>query len=154
MTLLKLSHGQFAPALEEPLREVSLEDWRGNPHAHAEATALVIDNDATIMDIAADLGGFDVVVLDFPAFTDGRAYSQARLLRERLGYTGEIRARGNVLRDQIFFMARCGFNAFEYDGQQANDAVMALKEFSYVYQPAADKREPAWRKRIARAAAA
>ncbi|NOX94729.1 MAG: DUF934 domain-containing protein [Alphaproteobacteria bacterium] len=154
MTLLKLAHGQLLPALEEPLHEVLLKDWRANPHAHADATALVITNGESIMDVAADLNGFDIVILDFPAFTDGRAYSQARLLRERLSFSGEIRARGNILRDQVFFMVRCGFNAFEFDGQLASDVALSLNEFSLVYQSAGDEREPIWRKRTARAAAA
>lgn len=63
--------------------------------------------------IAADLDRFDVVALEFPAFKDGRAYSTARLLRERYRYTGEVRAVGDVLRDQLQFMLRCGFDAFE-----------------------------------------
>ncbi|MHA7873725.1 MAG: DUF934 domain-containing protein, partial [Hyphococcus sp.] len=105
MPLLKLVHGRLLPALEASLQEVSLADWRANPLAHAEATALVIANDAPLADIGADLSGFDVIILAFPAFGDGRAYSQARLLRERFSYAGEIRARGDVLRDQVLFMA-------------------------------------------------
>ncbi len=154
MSLLKLVHGRFLPALETPLKEVSLEDWRDNPQAHADATALVIANDESLADVGNDLSGFDVVILAFPAFGDGRAYSQARLLRERFGYTGEIRARGDVLRDQILFMTRCGFDAFEFDGPGAVVAEAALKEFSFAYQPAADLTEPVWRKRGQKAAAA
>lgn len=154
MSLLKLANGRFLPALEAPLREVSLEDWCANPQAHADATALVIANDSSLVDISADLSGFDVIILAFPAFGDGRAYSQARLLRERFGYTGEIRARGDVLRDQILFMARCGFDAFEFNGPGAAAAEAALKEFSFAYQPAADQTEPVWRKRGQKAAAA
>ncbi len=60
----------------------------------------------------------DLVVLTFPAFTDGRAYSQAWLLRNELGFTGELRATGNVLADQAAFMRRCGFDTFETDGRQ------------------------------------
>ena len=65
--------------------------------------------------IAADLDRLDLVALEFPKFTDGRAYSYARLLRERHGFTGEVRAVGNVLRDQIAFMLRCGFDALDVD---------------------------------------
>ena len=154
MSLLKLAHGQFLPALETPLEEVSLADWRANPQAHADATALVIANDESLVDIGGDLSGFGVIILAFPSFGDGRAYSQARLLRERFGYTGEIRARGDVLRDQILFMARCGFDAFEFDGAGSAVAEAALKEFSFAYQPAADHAEPVWRKRGQKAAAA
>ncbi len=64
-------------------------------------------------EIAEDLDRFQVIALEFPVFGDGRAYSYARLLRERHGYRGELRAVGNVLRDQALFMRRCGFDAFE-----------------------------------------
>lgn len=154
MKLLKLSRGRLYPALEEPLAEVSLEDWRENPQGHADATALTIRNDVSLADVKCDLAGFSVIILDFPKFKDGRAYSQARLLRERYGYTGEIRARGEVLRDQLLFMARCGFDAFEFAGAKAEEAGAALNEFSFAYQPAADDMAPVWRKRLDRAAAA
>ena len=152
MTLLKLSRGRFSPALEETLQEVTLVEWRENPQAHAEATALVISNATQVRDIAKDLSGFDVIILEFPQFTDGRAYSQARLLRDRLGYAGEIRARGGVLRDQLYFMARCGFDAFEFSDAKAADE--ALREFSFAYQAAADGIAPIWQQRLARAEAA
>lgn len=153
MKLLKLSQGRLYPALEEPLAEVSLEDWVDNPQGHADATALKISNDTSLASIKCDLAGFSTIILEFPAFKDGRAYSQARLLRERYGYTGEIRARGDVLRDQLLFMARCGVNAFEFSGD-VEGANAALEEFSYAYQPAADDLAPVWRKRLDRAAAA
>ena len=63
-------------------------------------------------DIAADLAHFALIILNFPKFTDGRAYSQATLLRTRFHYAGELRADGNVLRDQLLFMKRVGFNSF------------------------------------------
>ena len=93
--------------------------------------------------IAADIGAFHVIALEFPAFRDGRAYSYARLLRERHGYTEELRAVGDILRDQMFFMARCGFNAFESDEDGADEAwCAAQREYSVVYQPASDARRP------------
>jgi len=152
MKLLKLSHGRISPALEEPLQTVSLDEWRDNPQAHADATALAIPNDASVADITMDICGFDVVILDFPQFKDGRAYSQARLIRERLNFTGEIRARGGVLRDQLLFMVRCGFDAFEFGDAGVADAV--LREFTFAYQPAADSVAPIWRQRLAHAKAA
>jgi len=153
MKLLKLSRGRLFPALEEPLAEVSLEDWRDNPQEHADATALKISNDTSLADVKCDLAGFSTIILEFPAFKDGRAYSQARLLRERYGFTGEIRARGDVLRDQLLFMARCGVDAFEFTGD-VDGANTALNEFSFAYQSAADDLAPVWRKRLDRAAAA
>ncbi|MGB5063692.1 MAG: DUF934 domain-containing protein, partial [Candidatus Competibacter sp.] len=81
-----------------------------------------------------------------PKFSDGRAYSQARLLRERHGYRGEIRAVGDVLRDQLFFMARCGFDAFEPRADRSlEDALAAFGDFSASYQPAADQPLPLYR---------
>ncbi|MEM9682936.1 MAG: DUF934 domain-containing protein [Pseudomonadota bacterium] len=91
--------------------------------------------------IAGDIDRFDLVALDFPTFKDGRAYSYARLLRERHGYTKELRAVGHVLRDQFSFMRRCGFDAFEVaDGASAEHWARAMTEISRVYQPATDRR--------------
>ena len=78
---------------------------------------------------------------------DGRAYTQARALRERLGYPGEIRAVGGVFRDAVFYMARCGVNAFEVKNPQ--DALNAFKDFSFGYQGAADDPTPIFRRRKA-----
>ena len=81
---------------------------------------------------------------------DGRAYSQARLLRERLGFKGEIRATGDVFRDAMFYMHRCGVNAFELrPGQQPDDALRAFGDFSLGYQGAADDAPPVFRRRRA-----
>ena len=92
-------------------------------------------------EIAGDLDRFSVVALEFPVFTDGRAFTSARILRERYGYSGEIRAVGDVLRDQILFMVRCGFDAFEMgsDGG-AEDWHAAVAEIDVFYQAAADQR--------------
>ncbi|MFQ6017561.1 MAG: DUF934 domain-containing protein [Kiloniellaceae bacterium] len=93
--------------------------------------------------IAEDLDHFAVVALEFPKFTDGRAFSYARLLRERYGYAGELRAVGNVLRDQLLFMQRCGFDAFEVaEGTPLEDWLKAKSEISVWYQPATDGRTP------------
>jgi uncharacterized protein (DUF934 family) len=96
--------------------------------------------------IAEDLGRFDVVALEFPAFSDGRAFSSASILRGRLGFAGEVRAVGDVRRDQLDFMARCGFDAFEIGGDGAralDDWRAARAEISVRYQPAADNRPTA-----------
>lgn len=154
MPLLKFIHDRLTPALEEPHSEVTLEEWRANPQAHVDASALVISNATPLDDLACDFSGFSVIVLEFPAFKDGRAYSQARLLRERFNYSGEIRARGDVLRDQLLFMVRCGINAFEFASEDTDGARAALEEFSFFYQPAVDEAAPVWRLRLNRAAAA
>ncbi len=79
---------------------------------------------------------------------DGRAYSQARLLRERYGFKGEIRATGDVFRDSMYYMQRCGVNVFELKpGQDLNDALNAFKDFSSSYQPAADGQPLIFRRR-------
>lgn len=94
--------------------------------------------------IAADLPHFAVVALEFPKFRDGRAYSYARLLRERYAYKGELRAVGDVLLEQLFFMLRTGFDAFEIvSADPLNDYHTALADFSVWYQPAADGRPTA-----------
>lgn len=101
-----------------------------------------------IEEIADDLQFFQVIALDFPVFTDGRHFSTARLLRERYGYKGEIRAIGDVLRDQIFFMHRCGFDAFAVrPDRDPYDALQALQDFSVTYQTGVDQPLPLFRRR-------
>lgn len=102
--------------------------------------------------VAGDLGCFALVALEFPKFTDGRAYSYARLLRERHGFQGEVRAVGNVLRDQFLFMHRCGFDAFEVADRHLDAWTGALNEITVAYQPAGDGLVPAWRLRHGRTA--
>ena len=98
-----------------------------------------------VEDLAYDLPRLALVAPAFPKFRDGRAYSTAALLRERLGLTGEIRAVGEVLREQAFEMVRCGFDAFEpADGSTAEQWAKAAGAFRHVYQAAADDRPPAF----------
>ena len=100
--------------------------------------------------LADDLDRIELVVLEFPKFSDGRAYSQARILRERYGYRGELRAAGNVLRDQLLFMQRCGFDAFELTHDQPTQVwVSAINEFTVFYQPAGDGRASVMQRRAA-----
>ena len=102
---------------------------------------LELANDADPMD--ADLDGVTRVDLHFPKFTDGRAYSQARLLRQRRRFTGEIRATGDVLIDQLVHMARCGFDvAVLKDGVDAADAQRQFDRFEGFYQGDAVQPEP------------
>ena len=99
-------------------------------------------NDQSPEDLGKDLYRFGVIGLEFPAFKDGRAYTQARLLRKRYRF-GEIRAFGDVLRDQLLFMQRCGIDAFEIRKQGDAEAFRkAINEISVFYQPAADDRRP------------
>jgi uncharacterized protein (DUF934 family) len=101
--------------------------------------------------IAGDLQHFAAVALEFPKFRDGRAYSYARLLRERYGFKGELRAVGEVLLEQLFFMLRVGFDAFDVQGADPlKDYQTALGDFSVWYQPAADGRPTAMQLRRAK----
>ena len=100
--------------------------------------------------IADDLQHFAVIGVDFPKFADGRAYSTARLLRERYGYCGEIRAIGDVLQDQLFFMKRCGIDAYAVRADKdINAALAGLRVFSETYQAAVDQPQPLFRRRAA-----
>ena len=106
-------------------------------------------NNRDLDDLVPYLERFAVVALVFPSFRDGRAYSQARLLRERYGYEGELRATGQVLRDQFVFMLRAGFDAFEVK-KDADAAAFAetVKRYSVFYQPTGDGRVTALNRRM------
>jgi uncharacterized protein (DUF934 family) len=100
---------------------------------------IVLGSDESPALIAGDIHRFGVICLNFPKFTDGRGYSYARLLRSRHNYTGEIRAVGNVLRDQALFMRRCGIDSLEImDGCSTDNWRQAFAELSIRYQPAED----------------
>ena len=100
-------------------------------------------------ELAETLAAAPLIAIDFPKFTDGRGYSLARLLRERYGFQGEIRAIGDVLVDQVFYLSRCGFNALSLrEDQWLEDALRALGAFSRAYQPAVDVAEPLFRQRM------
>jgi len=88
--------------------------------------------------LVPDLARLDLAGADFPGPSEGRGYTQARLLRERFGFTGELRARGAIRRDQVFFLARCGFNSFELPDSELQGAAEALSSFSAAYQPSND----------------
>ena len=106
-------------------------------------------NSRDVDDLVAHLGRLAAVALVFPSFRDGRAYSQARLLRERFSYRGELRATGQVLRDQFVFMLRAGFDAFEVKKQSDAEAFAAtVKRYSVFYQPTGDGRLTALHRRM------
>lgn len=109
-----------------------------------------LEADQAIEDLIDDLAQFAVIALNFPVFTDGRHFSSARLLRERYAYTGEIRAIGDVFRDQLFFMQRCGFDAYVIRADLCpTDALKSLTELSVSYQAAYDQNLPLYRRRSA-----
>ena len=98
--------------------------------------------------IARDLRHFDLIAVNFPQATDGRGYSIGRLLRERYGWRGELRAIGDVLRDQLFYLARCGFDAFALrEGQDAQAALASFDDFSDGYQTSVERPQPLFRRR-------
>ena len=127
---------------EAPLSQgkllVGLARWQAESEAiaaAAEAIGVRIPNTADV-EALTDTRRWSLIALEFPKFTDGRAYSQARLLRERLGFGGELRATGEVLRDQLFYMRRCGFDRFEIAPRyQAAQLAAAFDDFSTAYQP-------------------
>lgn len=99
--------------------------------------------------LAGDLDYCLVIAVNFAKFTDGRGFSTARLLRERYAYEGELRAIGEVLHDQLFFMKRCGFDAFVLKaGKSAEAALAGLQAFPEVYQGGVDQPLPAFRRRL------
>ena len=106
-------------------------------------------NNRDVDDLVPWLDRLAAVALVFPSFRDGRAYSQARLLRERHGYDGELRATGQVLRDQFVFMLRAGFNAFEVKKDSDAEAfAVSAKRYSVFYQPTGDGRITALHRRM------
>ncbi len=130
---------------------VSLAHWRQEREALLarpdKQVGIRLKNDVAVADIAVELPYLAVIALEFPTFKDGRALTQARLLRERYGYRGELRAMGDVLRDQLFFMQRCGFDTFELRPDRSlEDALEAFGEFTVTYQPAADEPLPLYRR--------
>ena len=100
--------------------------------------------------LAGEFHEFDLVAVDFPVFSDGRGYSIAYNLRMRLGWQGELRAIGDVLRDQLFSMQRVGFDAFATRKDRSiHDALLGLAVFSETYQASVDNPVPLWRRRMA-----
>jgi uncharacterized protein (DUF934 family) len=118
---------------------------------HDGKVGVILPNNRDPDDLEPYLERLALIALVFPTFRDGRAYSQARLLRERYNYEGELRATGQVLRDQFVFMIRAGFDAFEV--KKDSDALAfeeTVKRYSVFYQPTADGRFTALRQRLFR----
>jgi len=112
---------------------------------------LLLQPDDKVEEIAADLDYFIIVAVHFPKFVDGRGYSTAALLRQRYHYQGELRAVGDVLHDQLFFMKRVGFDSYALkDGKDAVYAIdKGFSSFSETYQASTDQPEPHFRRRTA-----
>jgi uncharacterized protein (DUF934 family) len=125
--------------------------WQANRDALLKQNsehAVWIDGAIETEALLDDLENFSIIALDFPAFKDGRSYSHACLLRERYGYKGDLRAIGDVLRDQLFYMQRCGIDSYAIrEDKDIEAAIKSLNDFSVRYQAAADGAVPIYRQR-------
>ncbi|MFN3958386.1 MAG: DUF934 domain-containing protein [Parvularculaceae bacterium] len=137
-----------------PAEEITLAAFRDGVRPEAGRFALVIPNTEDVRGLGEATALFAAAILQFPDFKDGRAYSQARLLRERLGFAGEIVARGEVLPDQALFMARAGFTTLEIGERDPAPYEAALRAYSVFYQPGADAALTAHARRARRREAA
>ncbi len=136
---------------------VTLARWRAEREAllarHA-AVGVLVPNTADIEAVYPEIADRAVVALQFPAFADGRALSQAVVLRKRLGFRGELRAVGDVIRDLVFWLGRCGFDCIVPRKDQNLQACReALREITVAYQAAADGHTPVWVRRRGRGTA-
>lgn len=132
---------------------LTLAQWkerRGSPLGAGERVAVRLEPGDDPAELGADLGVITLIAVRFPKFTDGRGYSTARHLRTRLGYRGELRAVGDVGRDQLFHLKRCGFDAFTLaEHRDPHAALAGLEDFSQRYQGSVDDPVPLFRKRLA-----
>ncbi len=137
--------GTATPIANDAPAPAPLADWLQDRRGSAVALA----NTDDVNCLQPHLADLTLIVLHFPKFSDGRAYSQARNLRERMGYSGEMRATGGVLQDQLPFLLRCGFDSFESDQKGFGEALMRARTlFSVVYQPTEDGRPTASQLRL------
>jgi uncharacterized protein (DUF934 family) len=113
-------------------------------------SALLLKNTDDPLELGEIVEQARVIAIEFPRFTDGRGYSSARLLRGRLDFRGELRAVGDIMRDQVFYLMRVGFDAFELrDDQDAAAAITAYRDFSVSYQASSDQPLPHFRRHAA-----
>lgn len=151
---LELAEGETPESVSLPAGEVifPLAVWqarRAEIAARGNPIGLRLEPADRVEDVAADVAQFAVIAINFPKFVDGRGYSTASLLRQRYGYTGELRAVGDVLHDQLFFMRRVGFDAYALkDGKNAGYALeAAFSPFSDAYQTSTNQPQPYFRRR-------
>ena len=120
---------------------LTFDQWQAEPDTWAKRAGrlgVVLSPAQTVERLAPDLARFALIGAEFSGPGEGRGYTQARLLRERWNFKGELRATGYVRRDQLFFMARCGFNSFELPESDLEDAATAFSTFSAAYQQSND----------------
>ncbi|EIJ48204.1 hypothetical protein GWL_24460 [Herbaspirillum sp. GW103] len=150
-TVLRLAEGETAETVTVPQGRVivPLKVWQAQGEALKSRAEIGVwlASDERPEELKGQLENFKVVAVDFPKFADGRGYSIAYNLRARLGYTGELRAIGDVLRDQLFYMQRVGFDAFAVRADKnIHDAVKGLTDFSEKYQTSWDEKNPLFRR--------
>lgn len=150
-TLLRLAEGETPESVAVPAGKfiVPLTVWEAQRTALQKRTdiGVWIASHERPEVLKEDVAKLPVIAVDFPKFSDGRGYSIAYNLRARLGFTGELRAIGDVLRDQMFYMQRVGFNAFATrEDRSIHDALKSLSDFSEAYQTAWDQKSPLFRR--------
>jgi len=116
--------------------------------AHSGGKGVQLKSEQVAEQVADVVKELDLIAIEFPAFADGRGYSTAYLLRTRFGFTGELRAVGDIFKDTLFYQARVGFNAFAIrDDKDAAVALKGLADFSEVYHASADQPQPLFLRR-------
>ena len=150
-TILRLSENETPESITVPAGKiiVPLKVWqaqRAKLQARAELGVWLASHERP-EELKGEVEKFDVIAVDFPKFGDGRGYSIAYNLRARLGYVGELRAIGDVLRDQMFYMQRVGFDSFApRPDKNIHDALKGLTDFSEIYQISLDQKLPLFRR--------
>jgi uncharacterized protein (DUF934 family) len=150
-TVLKLEEGQAPESVAVAAGKVivPLKVWQSQRDALASRNdvGVWIDSDERAEALKEDAAKLPLIAVNFPKFADGRGYSIAYNLRMRLKFAGELRAIGDVLRDQLFYMQRVGFNAFAVrEDKSINDALKSLNDFSQPYQNSVDPKAPLFRR--------
>ena len=132
---------------------VSLDVWlqqRAEVLAHPHKKGIMLKPDQHPEVIVDDLAHLNIIALAFPAFADGRGYSYAVLLRQRYGFKGELRATGDIFKDNMFYLKRCGFDSFAVRADKdLQVALQGLQDFSECYQASTDESTPLYRRRLA-----
>lgn len=149
--VLRLAEGETPDTVSIPDGDVivPLSVWQAQREKLQDRSpkAIWLNSDELIEDLEEDLSQFAIIAIDFPVFSDGRGYSTAYSLRMRSGYRGEVRAIGDVLRDQLFYMQRAGFDAFAVrSDKNIRDAIKGLSDFTEKYQASWDEKVPLFRR--------
>jgi uncharacterized protein (DUF934 family) len=126
--------------------------WLANAEQLVECATIGVwlDSDEGPEELEPYLGKLNLIAINFPKFADGRGYSYARILRDRFAYSGELRAIGDILHDQMFYLKRCGFDAFAVrEDKDAHIVIEGLNDFSECYQASTNQKLPLFRRRQA-----